>query len=212
MAHLIARNVRVEVGATKGSPLTISAITKANPGVASSTAHGLSNGEVVVLAVAGMVELDGQIVRIANQTTDSFELEGIDTTSFGTFVSGSATEVATWQTLAKAQTLEAGSVSAERRDAMVLLDTERQYVFGASDVPEVTCNGLSDLNSASVKIVAAAAKVNGIVDFRVTFNGQSESRLFRGYVTRPGESISVDQLVTSSFSVTQVRERLAYSS
>ena len=212
MAHLIARNVRLEVGATLGSPLTISAITKANPGVATSAAHGLTAGDVVVLAATGMTELDGQIVRVGTVDTNTFELEGIDTSAFGTFTAGTATEVATWSTLAKAQSLEAGSVAADRRDAMVLLDTEKQYVFGASDTPEVTVNGLSDLNSAAVALVIAASKTNGILNFRVTFTGQSAVRLFRGYTTRPTESITVDQLVTSSFSLTQVRERLAYAS
>lgn len=212
MAHLIARNVRLEVGSALGSAIPVSGITKANPGVATATSHGLANGDVVVLAAVGMTELDGQIVRVAGVTTNTFELEGIDTTGFGTFTSGSATEVTTWATLAKAQSLEAGSVAADRRDAMVLLDTEKQYVFGASDTPEVTVNGLSDLNSAAVGIVIAASKVNGILNFRVTFNGQSASRLFRGYTTRPTESITVDQLVTSSFSLTQVRERMAYAS
>lgn len=212
MPHLIARNVRLEVGSALGSAIPVSGITKANPGVVTATSHGLANGDVVVLAAVGMTELDGQIVRVAGVTTNTFELEGIDTTGFGTFTSGSATEVTTWATLAKAQSLEAGSVAADRRDAMVLLDTEKQYVFGASDTPEVTVNGLSDLNSAAVGIVIAASKVNGILNFRVTFNGQSASRLFRGYTTRPTESITVDQLVTSSFSLTQVRERMAYAS
>lgn len=208
--HLIARNVRVEVGMTMGTPVTVTGITKAGPPVVSATAHGFANGDAVVLTAEGMAELDGQIGRVANAAADSFELENADSTDFGTFTAGTVTKVATWATLAKVQTLEAPAAGTDRQDATVLLDRERQYVYGAPDTPEITANGLSDLNSASVKAVQKAARSNQTLNFRVVFNGQSESRLFRGSPTTPSESITVNTLVTSSFSVSQVKERMAY--
>jgi hypothetical protein len=69
---------------------TITGITKANPGVATSVAHGYLDGDVVLLKVTGMTEANHMVVRVANKTTDTFELEGIDTTLFGTFASGGA--------------------------------------------------------------------------------------------------------------------------
>lgn len=212
MAHLIARNCRVEVQKTLGTPVTVQSISLASPGVAGATGHGFTNGDVVVLSATGMSEVDGQVVRVSAVSTDSFSLEGINTTNYGTFIAGTATKVTAWSTLAKAQTLEAGQASAERRDAMVLLDTEKQYVYGAAETPEITANGLSDLNSESIQIVIAAAETNAALAFRVTFVGQSAVRVFRGLVTQPGESISVDQLVTSGFSISRLRKYLAYAS
>jgi hypothetical protein len=69
---------------------TITGITKADPGVVTATAHGLNNGDYVVLDVLGMHELDGRVFRVANKTNDTFELEGEDTTLYNTFVSGTA--------------------------------------------------------------------------------------------------------------------------
>lgn len=73
---------------------TISAITEANPGVVTATAHGYSNGDLVILAnLGGMVELSGRTVVVANKTTDTFELQdvhgnNINTTAFTTYTSG----------------------------------------------------------------------------------------------------------------------------
>jgi hypothetical protein len=212
MATLIARNTRLEVGTTLGTPVTVTAVTKATEGVVTAAAHGFANGDAVVFTATGMVELDGQIGRVASTATNTFNIENFDTTLAGTFTAGTVTKVTAWATFAKAQSVEAGSTTADRRDATVLLDSAKQYVYGASDSPEITVNGLSDLNSASVKLVANAAKTNASLNFRLTFNGQAESRLFRGTTTRPGESITVDQLVTSSFSISQQGERMAYAS
>ena len=43
---IIGRGVRVEVGKTEGSAKTVTAITLADPGVATSTAHGLTTKSV----------------------------------------------------------------------------------------------------------------------------------------------------------------------
>ena len=40
---------------------TITAITKAAPGVFSSTAHGFANGDLILLEIQGMVELHGSL-------------------------------------------------------------------------------------------------------------------------------------------------------
>jgi hypothetical protein len=78
----------------------ITAITQADPGVITSTAHGFSNGdEVFVDAIVGMTELNGRNYRVANVTTDTFTLKDlfgndIDTTGFTAYTSGgTATEI-----------------------------------------------------------------------------------------------------------------------
>lgn len=81
-------DVQVNVQTVRAAAKTITAITKASPGVASSVGHGLVDGDVGLLLVDGMIELDYLIVRVDNKTADTFELEGINTTGFHTFISG----------------------------------------------------------------------------------------------------------------------------
>jgi hypothetical protein len=208
--HLVARNVAVEVSLTLATAVVLTAVTNADPAVASATAHGYANGDELVFTSTGMPRLDGQIARVSASAAGTFAIEGFDGVDAGTFVAGTAQKVGPWLPLAKAQTVSGGNSTANRQDAMVLQDVERNFVFGASESPELTVNGLSDLTSAGIKLIEKAARDNLLVNFRIRFIGQKQSRLLRAYVTTPGEDINVDQLVTSGFSMTQVGKRMAY--
>lgn len=82
---------------------TITAATKANPVVVTSATHGLSNGTIGIIGgVVGMTQLNGRLYSIANQATNTFELQqlvvdqnagtstptNVDGTGFGTYTSG----------------------------------------------------------------------------------------------------------------------------
>ena len=73
---------------------SITAITQANPGVISSTAHGYSDGDEVYLeSIVGMTELNDRFVKIANSTANTYEIQdlfgnNIDTSSFTAYSSG----------------------------------------------------------------------------------------------------------------------------
>lgn len=83
----------VAIAAAYGAALVTTIVTNANPAVATSTAHGLTNGDYVLLKVNGMTPLNYRVVRVAGVTTDTFQLEGIDSTGFETFTSGTAQEI-----------------------------------------------------------------------------------------------------------------------
>lgn len=67
----------------------MSAATQANPVVVTVTGHGYANGDRVLIAgTGGMTELNNREFTIANQSTNAFELSGIDGTGFTTYTSG----------------------------------------------------------------------------------------------------------------------------
>ena len=73
---------------------TISAATQANPIVITATSHGYSNGDhVIITGVVGMTELNGKTFKVADKTTNTFELQNVDGTdinssSFTAYSSG----------------------------------------------------------------------------------------------------------------------------
>ena len=96
----IMRVFRNDLQVLTSSAKTITAITKANPGVLTSNSHGFSNGdEIFIDSVGGMTELNGRNYRVANSTTNTFSLvdlfgNAINSTSLTTFTSGgTATEI-----------------------------------------------------------------------------------------------------------------------
>lgn len=68
----------------------IASITKANPGVVTTTLpHGLTNGTTGMFAgIAGMTQLNGLTVTVTVVNTTSFSI-GVNTSTFGTFTAGS---------------------------------------------------------------------------------------------------------------------------
>jgi hypothetical protein len=79
----------VDSGLTYDAPLTITGITQANPAVVTSNGHLLSNGNVVLLSgVKGMTEVNGETFTVANAAANTFELTGINSTAYTTYVSG----------------------------------------------------------------------------------------------------------------------------
>lgn len=71
------------------SDVTITAITQANPAVVTAAGHGYSNGdEIFITSVVGMIEVNGKRFTVANATTNTFELSGIDSSAYTAYTSG----------------------------------------------------------------------------------------------------------------------------
>lgn len=68
----------------------VSAATAANPVVITTdAAHGLVNGDkVAVFDVVGMTELNGQRFTVANKTSTTFELSGVNGSAYTAYISG----------------------------------------------------------------------------------------------------------------------------
>jgi hypothetical protein len=196
------RAVRVEVALTFSTAKVVSALTKANPGVATSTSHALAEGTIGYFSsVGGMTELEGQVASVDTTLTNTFNLEGIDTTNFTTFsTSANFTPVATWGTLSSATGYEISGGDAEQLDMTTLLDNQRQQEAGMLAAQVLTLNAFSDVQAAAMSYVMAQARSNGYVVFRITLSN-GERRIVRGQPSLPNESLAVNQVATGGFSV-----------
>lgn len=85
--------VGVDVQSALAAPVTITAITKASPAVATGAAHGYTVGDLLLLKVSGMRQLNYRVVRVSAADVNTFTLEGVDSTNFDTFESGTAEEI-----------------------------------------------------------------------------------------------------------------------
>lgn len=81
MSYYTFTGGKVYVQSTLASAITITDLTNDNPPVATLTSHGLSNDDELVCTSSGWEEVQGSVFRIANVATNTFELDGIDTSS-----------------------------------------------------------------------------------------------------------------------------------
>lgn len=198
---LKGRNVRIEVGTALMTSKVVTAVSKASPGVATSATHGLANGTIGYFdSVVGMSELDGMAAAVANTAASTFELQRLDTTSFGTFTSGNFIGVQTWVTLAEATSLQVGGGDASKLDITTLLDNMRQEENGLLAAQSISIGAFVTSGvSAAMDAVEAAARNNTFLVFRATFSNGYRV-IFRGQPSLPGMDTNVDQPVTGGFS------------
>lgn len=100
MAVSLPNGAVVSIASAYAAPITVTAVSNANPAVATAEGHGLANGDIVEVT-SGWSRLNSRVARVANVTADTFELEGINTTSTNLYPAGggagSVRKVSTWQ-------------------------------------------------------------------------------------------------------------------
>jgi hypothetical protein len=124
--------IQVEIGTL--SPKTITGISKADPGVVTSNAHGLAAGTPGHIAsVVGMTELNGNSYLVANPTTNNFELDGQDTTDFTTYTSGGTFAPVDFASACEAKTFTGFDGQASEIDVTTMCSTAKEYRPGLQD-------------------------------------------------------------------------------
>jgi hypothetical protein len=169
MAYTFWSNVQINVQTALGAAKTITAITKANPGVVSSTSHGLSNGTYVLLSVVGMFELDQVVARVANQTASTFELEGIDTTTYNTFVSGSAYAITFGSSMSTAQGVNVSGGEPEFVDITTVHDNVRKRAPTVVSPMTMSIESFYDPSNAALAQLATATRTKTTRAILLTF-------------------------------------------
>lgn len=175
-------NVQVSIQSALAAADVITAITNANPGVATSTAHGLIDGDYVFLTVNGMPALNDRVVRVDNVTANTFELEGIDTTLLGTFTSGSAQAVTFGTNMTTATGVNASGGDPEFADITTIHDNIRKQVPVVTSPMTMTFDSLFDAGDAALVALKAAADALAKRAVRITFASGAKI-VFAGYVS-----------------------------
>ena len=126
------KNVQVALQSALATALTITGITKANPGVVTYTGTDPANGDFVLLTVLGMHQLNDKIVRVADVDTgaNTFELEGVDTTLFDTFTSGTAEVITFGTSITTALSINSSGGDFSFIDTTTIHDNSQQQMPG----------------------------------------------------------------------------------
>lgn len=175
-------NVAVAMQSALGSNLTISGITKASPGVVSSTAHGLSNGDFVILTVVGMRQVNGRVFRVANKATDTFELEGENTTNYDSFSSGVANKVTFGTSITTATSVTASGGDFDFIDTTTIHDSVKSQIPGLANPSSFSFENLWDVSDTALVAMKAASDAQAERCFRFTFGSGGQIMVFNGYV------------------------------
>lgn len=175
-------NVQIAMQSALAAAITLTEITKASTGVVSSVAHGLSNGDLLYLEVQGMRQVNDRVVRVANKTNDTFELEGIDTTAFDTFSSGTAQKITFGTTISTATSISSSGGSFDFIDTTTIHDNSRTQMPGLPAASTFTFDNIWDVSDAGLLAMKTASDAQAKRAFKFTFGAGGQVMLFVGYV------------------------------
>lgn len=197
---IVWKNVAVAMQSEIAAAKTISGITKANPGVVTATAHGYSDGDYVVLTVQGMNQVNDRVFRVANKTTDTFELGGENTTNFDTFSSGTAQKLTFGTTISSAIDVSASGGEFDMIDITTIHDAVKREMPGLPSAISFSMNHIWDPTDAGQIAMKAASDIQGKRAFKFQFGTGGKIIVFNGYVGfvgLPGGSAQ-DKVTTAS--------------
>lgn len=185
MAVSLPNGVILSLATGYANSKTITAITNANPAVASSAAHGLANGALVELK-SGWQKLNERIVRVADAAAGTFALEGMNTLSPIQFPAGtgggSIREITAFTQIT--QVLETTTSGGEMQFATFSFmenDFESQIPTQAS-AQSLAITIADDPTLPGYKALQAAAELREVRALRVAFPNGSVL-LYNGYVS-----------------------------
>lgn len=205
-------NIQIAMQSALASPVTISAITKAAEGVCSAT-NTYSNGDYVFLLVQGMYQLDGRVARVKTVSGSAFTLEGIDTTAFDTFATGTAEKITFGNTISTATTVSSSGGGFDMIDITTIHDNSKKEMPGLASASTFTFDNIWDVSDAGLLAMKTASDAQAKRAFRFTFGSGGQIMVFAGYV---GATLlpagSAQDKVTTSTTITMQGSPSYYAS
>lgn len=175
---------KVQTSLTGNQPLT--GITQADPGVVSSAAHGNVTGDVVKLNVtAGMTELDDKLFVVDNETTDTYELAGTDTSGYTAFSAVSPNDYAqrvVFSSFCELTGVNQQDAGADTIEVSTICSDAKEFEQGLSDSGTLTVD-YNWAGNETVQAALSAAKLSGDqVAFKIVFPNSGGTVIMIGTV------------------------------
>lgn len=157
-------SLSVQTGLASGKVIT--AITAADPGVVSSTAHGYVTGDVAKISgLSAPTTLNDKLFVVDNETSGTWEMAGTDTSGLDAFVAGSPTGDSISQKVTFSEFCELTGANqqdgaADQIEVTTICSDAKEFEQGLSDSGTLQL----DYNAAPLSSVQTAlreAKVSG---------------------------------------------------
>jgi len=215
MAYSTPNGSTVDIGALSGSNLTVTIATNAAPCVMTATAHGLTNGDYVTVLTSGWSRINEKTYRVSGVTTNTFELEGSDTSSVSNFPAGSGTgtvqKVSSWTPLT--QILNIQSTASEQQYAKYQpMDSDRER-----EIPTYKTGGNLDIEvgddpTLAGFINAMAANDSGVPKpVRITNKNGSKTLTYSYVSADKVAQMQVNEVQRSKVSLRHLNEANRYA-
>ena len=183
---------------------TITALSNGATANVTSTAHGFTVGQYILLLVQGMSEVNNRIFRVSNVTANTFDLEGINSTNFGVFTTGTAQLVTMGTSFTTLKSVSASGGEFEKQDITTIHDVVKKSRPGMASEVSYAFDTFWDLSDAALTQALSYSNSASQVGFLFTFDTGAKMAFygFIGAANLPngstGEAVTAKITITAS--------------
>ena len=155
---------------------TITALTNANPAVATSVAHGYTTGDEILIT-SGWEDATDSVYKITVLTADTFSIQGLDTTNTGFYPAGTgagtAQKISGWTSIPQVLTISGSGGDARFTDVQLLAKRNSLKIPTGFNATSITMSLAHDAANANYVTMVGISRNLSKVAFKQVISGGS---------------------------------------
>lgn len=174
MAYSLPEGSSQQFSNTLAAAKTITAITNANPAVATCTGHGYTTGDEIMLS-SGWEDATDSVYQIESVDSNSFKILGLDSTNTSFFPAGSgggsAQKLSAWTAIPQVLTISASGGDARFTDVTPLAKRNGIRIPTGFNATSITLSLGFDATTPTYKTMVGISRSLSKVAFKQVLSG-----------------------------------------
>lgn len=215
MGYFFPEGSSQQFSSTFAAAKTISAVTNANPAVATATAHGYSTNDEILLT-SGWEDATDSVYKVEVVDANSFKILGLDTSNTNYFPAGSGTgsaqKISAWTAIPQVLTISSSGGDARFTDVAPLAKRNAVKIPTGFNATSVTLSLAHDASNANYQTMVGISRTLSKVAFKQVISGGAVTYGY-GYLN-VGEfpKLNNNQVNTVDAALTVLGRSISYSS
>lgn len=198
---------------TFASAKTITALSNANPAVATSVAHGYTTGDEILIT-SGWEDATDSVYKITVLTADTFSVLGLDTTNTGFFPAGTGTgtaqKVSGWTAIPQVLTITGSGGDARFTDVQLLARRNSLRIPTGFNATSITMSLAHDASQAGYITMLNISRNLSKVAFKQVISGGAVTYGYGYMNVSEMPKLNSNQVNTVDAAITVIGRSLSY--
>lgn len=214
MAYFFPEGSSQQFSQTFASAKTITALTNANPAVATSTAHGYATNDEILLT-SGWEDATDSVYKVTVIDVDSFSIQGLDTSDTSFFPAGtgtgSAQKLSAWTAIPQVLTISSSGGDARFTDVAPLSRRNALKIPTGFNATSVTLSLAHDASNANYQTMLGISRTLTKVAFKQVISGGATTYGYGYMNVSEMPKLNNNQVNTVDAAITVLGRSVSYS-
>lgn len=213
MSYFFPEGSSQQFSQTFASAKTITALTNANPAVATSTAHGYTTGDEILLT-SGWEDATDTVYKVTVIDANSFSIQGLDTSNTSFFPAGTGTgtaqKISGWTTIPQVLTINASGGDARFTDVNPLAKRNGIKIPTGFNATSITLSLAHDASQANYITMQGISRNLSKVAFKQVISGGSVTYGYGYMSVSEFPKLNNNQVNTVDAAITVIGRSMSY--